>query len=365
MPLTRNLYREDEVSAALIFCIIRGRHVETAFWCLEMLDSGMAEELCATLYRAWQYGIGVRGLGWLKRFRAETGEDLDADRMLQLAVGLSMCVKDRTIMTVIATDVSAQPDRVNFGVAKGGPLEAFTTLALQQGKTLAAWGAVHGLQEPDVFLRRAAVARHGIAGRDCFLLLEDRAEVVAAISLRRDEFRSSWLQPIAAMPAEVETSLSEWRETHGRQRRVFSIPVDCLYYFTERGRKTSVYDTTEKEIMGRLEKPGALWGSTYWDEIADWAAVRGDDDVREAFYDEHFPDDCPDEWSKADRAKSHGPGPLQKGATATAAIAFHRLIGRLPSIIWGDMPPMPESPVKPAGPIGWNLKAVKRRLVLC
>jgi hypothetical protein len=358
MPLTRNLYREDEVVAALVFCVIRGRHVEAAFWTLELLDSGMAEELCAVLERAWKWGIGIRSIGWLSQFRAAAGDSIEADLMIRLAVGLAMAPKDRSIPTLLGADLSVQPDRVNAGEATGDPLEIFVSLAVKQGKTLAAWGGLHGLPDPDAFLNRMAVSKHGIAGRKALLVLEDRAAAVAALCLSRDEFLASWNYSLPELPREV--SVAEWRLLEGRRRRVFAVPPDCLYYFTERG-KTSVYETNEKEIMGRLERPGVLWGSVYWDEVADWAAVRGDDDAREDFYDGHFPDDRPDEWSAADRAKSHGRGCLQRGAEASEARAFQGLLGRLPTAVWGELGAGAATP----SPAGWNLKPVlRRKLVL-
>jgi hypothetical protein len=36
------------------------------------------------------------------------------------------------------------------------------------------------------------------------------------------------------------------------------------------------------------------------------------DDVLEQFYEQYFPDDIPDEWSKQDQEKSHGRGLLAK-----------------------------------------------------
>jgi hypothetical protein len=54
-----------------------------------------------------------------------------------------------------------------------------------------------------------------------------------------------------------------------------------------------------------------------------------------AFYDEHFPDDTPDEWSVAEREKSHGFGALQPGAEPSAERFLRAWFGRLPSaVIW-------------------------------
>ena len=379
MPLTRHLYREDEVASALVFCILRSRHVEAAFWCLELLDSGLVDELLKAMRLAWFYGIGIRGLGWLRTFqRIATADAVDADVILRLIGGLCRCGKDRSIVSLLVSDVSEQPDRVNAGDATPlVGLEAFVVLAILQRKTRTAWGALRGLADPDPVLRAAAGRKHGAAGLECLTLLDEeplelwerRAAATAGLCLSREEFCASWEQE-AAPPflVEVERGLEEWRGSLGRRaRRVYPIPPDSLYWFTERGRKLSVYDTNEKEIMGRLEKPGAIWGSSFWDdaveEFGGWEAVRDHAESREAFYERHFPDDRPDEWSKAERAKSHGGGPLQRGGVVELSRAMDRLIGRLPSaVIWGPLPPVKKwDSVASIDVSGWNLVPVSER----
>jgi hypothetical protein len=56
------------------------------------------------------------------------------------------------------------------------------------------------------------------------------------------------------------------------------------------------------------------------------------------FYDEHFPDDTPDEWSTAEREKSHGRGALQPGAEAKAESFLRSWFGRIPSaVVWNGL----------------------------
>jgi len=371
MPLTRHLYREDEVVAALILCILRGRHVEAAFWCSELLDSQMIDELFGALRRAWFYGVGIQSLGWLRAFQA-LGETVEAERLLELVQQLSRAKKDRSPMTLLATNLSRQPDRVNAGTATGSSLEQFIRLAVAQRRTTTAWGGLQSLEDPEQLLKRLAMSKHGVAGAKALKVImaepfgvwEARAIACAALCLSREEFLSSWAAEPQPLLREVTAGLKEWGPLLGRRaRRIYPVPPECLYYFTERGRTVSPYDSTEKEIMGRLEKTGGLWGSVFWDSIADWQAVKTDDTVREAFYDEYFPDDRPDEWSKADRAKSHGGGPLQRGAVATLEIAMERLLGRLGSaVIWGRLPPV-KNDWTPVDISCWNLTPVVSRIV--
>lgn len=381
MPLTKHLYREDEAIAALIFCIIRGRCVESAFWCQELLDSEMVDELIGAMRRAWLYGVGIQSLSWIRLFQeASSGDTIDPDLILQLVQMLCRAKKDRSILTLLATDVSLQPDRVNAGNLSESYTgsERFIGLAIFQRKTTTAWGGVRAIgDEADALLRKLAMSKHGVIASKFRILLENesqygawerRAILVAALCMSCLEFKASWSLKLDPLLSEVEKGLKEWRALMGRRaRRVFPIPPECLYYFTERGRSVSVYDTTEKDIMGRLEKPGALWGSSYWDAVVvDWQTLISDDSVREEFYNMYFPDDRPDEWSKSDRAKSHGAGPLQRGATASCQRALQGLVGRLSSaVIWGQLPPIKNTDwtTMPAIHMNiWNLVPVKCRV---
>jgi hypothetical protein len=61
----------------------------------------------------------------------------------------------------------------------------------------------------------------------------------------------------------------------------------------------------------------SLIGCPFWEEaIAEYGTIikkriqwNSDDDLEE-FYDRYFPDDIPDEWTKAEKAVSHGDGVL-------------------------------------------------------
>jgi hypothetical protein len=240
------------------------------------------------------------------------------------------------------------------------------------------------METPDAFLQKIAMAKHGIAGCRCLTTIagtglgpwEQRATIVAALCLDRISFTASWNQTaVREIPSELET----WAANLGRRaRRVYTIPDECLYWLTRRGKELSVYDTNEKEIMGHLEKSVALWGSSFWDSVAEdfggWAAIKSDAESREAFYETYFPDDIPDEWSSADRVKSHSRGVLQKTLGADASRALQTLFGRLPAaVIWGPLPPVKnvetwEDLWADIGSIdvkGWNLTPVVERKLSC
>jgi hypothetical protein len=376
MPLTQHLYTQDEVSAALIFCILRGKAVEASFWATELLDSGLVEDIMLALKQVWLNAFGIKALGWFREYkRVFEGDEIDASEVIRLISGLCRLgangKKDRSILTLLCSEI--RPDRVNicdipegFGNMESfNSAEVFTLRAILQRKTVTAWGALRSLENPDEFLERAAMYKHGIDG--CKLIsilegevLEQRATVLTALCLPKDEFAASWNQTVGPILEEVSAELATWENLAGRRaRRIYSIPSECLG-LTERG-KLSVYETNENDIIGSLEKQSALWGSPYWDCLAEsyggWEAIRENSRIRENFYRKHFRDDIPDEWSKEDRAKSHGHG----GGT-TKEKAFQALYSRLTSaVIWGSFKYV-EWDLDPLDISSWILKPVKRVL---
>jgi hypothetical protein len=149
-------------------------------------------------------------------------------------------------------------------------------------------------------------------------------------------WKPEWAWPIKAVALVIAGSLSrpvvieseqmlvelndcwlEWRYTTGqRDARWATIPNECLHFFTTRTTNT------ESEIMGGLNK--ALPGSRFWDEVLQMN--------REEFFDTYFTSDIPDEWSSADRLKSHGPAP-----TGTPEKTFNRWFSIPSKGLWGGI----------------------------
>jgi hypothetical protein len=355
MPLTRHLYREDEVAAAAAFCLVRGRTQEAVFWCLELLDSGLVDRLFWALRAAWLFAYGIGFPGWILALEgAAAAEEIDGRAMLDLAIALARAgaaTRDGSALALLGTaagDVdTVRPGEACIPVARAE--EGYAVLALQQGRARTAWAArpswalIHGVatwrgSEVAAWVR----ALEEMADSDAIPEEARRAVAIAAVCLPRGELDRRLKRDWKGAPLpELEAALAEWSGLVGRRaRRVYTIPWDCLYWITARGKApVSVYDSNEKEIMGRLEKPAGIWNSEFWDEAAEefggWEAVRNDDEAREAFYEEYFPDDRPDEWSRKERAKSHGGGVLQRGQEATVGRWLQRWFGGLSSaVVW-------------------------------
>jgi len=341
MPLTRHLYAEDEVVAALQFCVLRGKTVEAVFWCEELIYSEMLEQLLGALRRIWLYGFGIGALSWYRAFQCiAEQEEIHLEELVGLVIGLCRIgLKGRRDITyLILAGTTAEAEQANHCITPKGltGADAYFAACIEQGRCISAWRAMGQIDART--LRLVAEHKHRGAGLEaCELLLEYPALAVAALCLVRGELANRLVEPIPGGLREVDQARSEW-ELGRRRRRAYSVPIECLYWVTERGKKTA-YETSEKLLRGSLEHPAKLWGSIYWDSVADavggWEAIRNDADVRMAFYDKHFPDDIPDEWSTAEREKSHGHGVMQPGSAPSVERFLRNWFGKLPSaVIW-------------------------------
>lgn len=340
MPLTRNLYKEDEVVASLQLCILHGRCVEAAFWATEMLDSNMTTQFFSVLRTIWLLGFGIGALPWLAEVRrVENLEELESDVLLELVVSLARAQRDTSYIILAGT--KAPPEQVDLCLVPKGltGVDSFFASAVMQGRTVTAWRAL-----PSIGIRTlstVAAYKHGEAGTKIIALCEEYpALIVAALCLARGELQARLDKPLLPMLDEVVDALTEWDTLKGRARRVYAVPYEALYWATARGSMT-VYQSADAGLRGSLERPGKLWGSVFWDSIAEdlggWLAVRADAATRERFYDEYFPDDIPDEWSLSDRAKSHGGGCMQPDTTPSLSRFLQTWFGRYPSaVIWGQ-----------------------------
>lgn len=309
--LTRNLYREDEVEAALLWCLARGRAAESAFWATELFDSDLGTVVVKTVFRAWLWFYGIKEIEWFAAFaEMMKADELDVDLLMAAVLGLRK--RDASIVGLLAHGL--RPEQPTYYE------DPWT-----RGKTRVAWGlCVAGevpwtsLHEKGGLVQKLLTAETWFEGLwDSEFMWPCRAAAVL-LAVYPKATGSTQFRPI---PPHIQANLKEWSELKGRARRVYAIPTACLYLITNRGRTHTVYDGTEAEIIGRLEPK--LKGSTFWDRIAEelggWPSIRRHDETRELFYEQFFPDDIPDEWSTADRAKSHGRGVLQPNTTAEPA----------------------------------------------
>ena len=290
---TRHFYRYDEVRAALLYAIVRGRPLETAFWCQEFLDSDLTDELWATLVEAWLWFCLTSNPHWIT-YRREDDPHLAAYR---LAVG----PKDNSLWAVLCINPQEMPDTLCANVPPKmeltkSSLERYLGIALHQRKGLAAcWAALRlgsEVKEPNyasVLRENLQSKLHPLIGIPDPVLLCASALWISSLDIAKMD---------APMSEEVLMWIGKWSAlTSKRARRAFAIPVECLYGITDRGCMSQKMST-----IGELRSIHDLL-------VAEREIIS--DDALETFYVSTFPDDIPDEWSLEDQEKSHGPGILR------------------------------------------------------
>ena len=301
--ITKHFYRLDEVKAALMYAIKKGRVLEAAFWCEELACSGYWMEAWATLLQSWLWFSLVTNPAWIQNricfceedsINNEEGKDL----LHQACYNLCQSKKDNSLWAVLATVGSEMPDRVcgkrPDGLTYESELDAYLCAAICQGKAACAWWAVKALDYktgriPDIFLE-SLMESVGFVGPSWNQVT--RCATVLVACTPDNEYDGS-MSPV------LMEQIRAWRAIRlNRLARVYAIPDECLYGLTERGRM--------ERNRGTMEELYKIHDILY----------TGPEDVDE-FYAHVFPDDIPDEWSLADQRKSHGPGILRTGETIT------------------------------------------------
>ena len=316
MPLTRNLYREDEVLAALRHSIVMGDQAAALFWTQEGIDSDMDVRIFQTLLSVWLNCVGLQNIHWLGWLVESLRSDLDEETILSLVTALAGSPKDCSIfaLEVLGIDqTAAAPDHVGaFTLPPAlqglSPVETAFAKAVLQGKTEFAWALAGPLWsneradavlweiQPAVVLNQINTVLEPIWS-DEFVWPFRALSVLMATSKR--DFGSLQLAPLPKPSKEHMDAWTARKTMRMRERRQLSIPSESLFWFTERGSMRSS-ETTEMDLMGGLRP--ALTQSPFWEDKAD--------------FDEFMTSDIPDEWSSAARRVSHGPG-IIGGSTAT------------------------------------------------
>ena len=326
---TRHFYEVDEVLQAMEWCIKRGRIKEAVFWCSELLESELQEMALEKLRDIWLWHFGLGSLSAILLLKTlETEEEL-----LQFVCGLCSLPKesrDRSLLVLLLFGSldTTEPDRASvfpcletlFQQFQCSDLEQAFLRSVYQGKTRLAFDLSRPLWQENpsrVFTLLQEIQtrkQNNESLKECLELFEIynqwpmRACAVATVCLDSKRLKQSFSSLRLNIPLEIQEARNEWKALSGRRkRRIYEIPYECLYMITERG-KMSNKETNLKKIH-RLNET-TLEGSPFWDRVLEEEVPWLDDERKEAFYDLYFPDDIPDEWSKADQEKSHGYGVL-------------------------------------------------------
>lgn len=332
--LSKNLYELDEVVAALQLCL-RMFWSRAHFWAHELVVSEEEELLRKTLLDTWlDYGapadIGLytdlrdsniahlvsrvmeaikvtRSLAPLTLFNKATGHRPRVTPATSDPTVLARRTKGAAAFLAATESENMDPDHlrawwISFDSACRCHWfrDAFWLLQAVQ-PTLSADGiwagimlAARGLSEIKEFIR--SLKEEGSI----------RAQAAAVATLC---YPSRQLITVPQAPYKSP----EWSRLSGRKARLYAIPQEALHSQTTRGSLASKYTNIQD-----IREPILLLtqGCAYWQRVTKAAGFRvledaieiPEDEAYEAFYDQHFPDDIPDEWSAADQQKSHGRG---------------------------------------------------------
>ena len=306
--LTRNLYRLDEVKAALSWCIKSRRDKEAAFWTQELIDSELYEDLFETLKSTWLWLYGLQAIEWYLQFSAmmESPDPVTEEEMIGFACSLALCKKDASVLALVTYGLAdtKEPDRVSPLAIKqstDSELELAFLRACKQGKARLAFDLARPLwsciERMEVLLN--AARPHPFLDTLKKETWAERAIAVGFVCMTEKP------KPIQIkVPDYVSSLLTEWSTLKGRARRVYTIPQDSLYFITKRGRQKNTVSSRKEGWVTSLD---ALRGCPFWDAAIETVV---DDETKETFYETYFPDDIPDEWSLEDQRKSHGFGVL-------------------------------------------------------
>jgi len=325
MPLTRHFYEQDEVQAALFYAGSRRRPQETVFWCHELILSGWASEAIRILFESWLWNYGPFHVEWYEdAWERLSPAEITAEDILICAHRLSQCkTKDHSLWKLLSLSAAHHPALFDAVTPRSPPVfpsedpkEQFFVRALYQRKAASAWWAA------------------------CYLTVSRYWELVewyATTVWMKDN--TQWMtrlrdyEPLLGYTSEgydravramvLLTLCSSLSQRSGgashtlpslpdapigrRASRIYSIPMECLYGITRRGRMMRTASTVEG--LNDVEK--GMRGCPFWEEAMEPYQIGGQwisDEAMEQFYEAHFPDDIPDEWTRAEKEKSHGPG---------------------------------------------------------
>lgn len=327
--LSKHLYRIDEVISSLRWCIITHNVNETAFWAIEVYQSNLLQEALEILETIWLTNIGFGS--WyalhLILFVYEEGE-ISEQEWIDIACAFAkLRICDSTIFHLLlrGSITSEWTPAFSHSQLYEGPKDAVLD-CLKRGKLQEAWLLGRSMAIGDQWQLLEELARDMERSSELLTLktlrpsaYECLASAYVLVSLDHITWLSSQKALENNIPDEVTATIETWAsETSMRKRRAIKPRMEALLYLTDRSHQSQ---GCQNELQLNFEE--TLKRSPYWIDVLSEYMKNGQwisDRNKEEFYDTHFPDDIPDEWSAADQQKSHGRGRLvEKKLTASVA----------------------------------------------
>lgn len=290
MSLTKRLYRFDEVRASLLLALRHKVIPEADFWLQELEESQYGSESRRLLFVAWFLFVGLRRISWLVAWSTEGGT---REGRRRLCWQLCRCSeRDGSLWWLLWCSVYS-------------PEQAHTS------RLLGTWTRIRSLESEEECWETIVNQSTDEAIDTCLEALQTDMRAYSLFAKATGVALTVYKHPKASwQPLSTAEPTLEAYDTKAplRSARTYPIRYTCLFGMTWRGRGG---DTTEelKSLGTQGFLSSAFWKKVIAEHTTD-GAWKSDEDL-EAFWDTHFPwitTDHPDEWSKADREKSHGVG---------------------------------------------------------
>ncbi len=357
--ITRHFYKQDEVLAALVFCICTNRAREAVFWAQELIDSNLILECYQTLVVSWSKLKSIGGLAWFTNAMAlwDSGE-LNEENVILLTYQLACCsVRDATPLALLVLSLKKYPTVPERLRTKAVGWEALFRTAVAERKVLFAWLLlrIEWLDHPEAVWNLL----ESLSPQVKVLRVAEQVEFLEDIKwvLRATAIASLFPHPKSTLresiPPDVQKSRCEWAAAMGgKVRRDYAIPRDCVYGITERGRMVNT-ETTVDELGDLLEQ---MEIAPYWSEaLGGRAFVDLSIEEQLEFTELYFPDGHPVTWLTAEKEKSHGYGSLRPDEEIESVKYWKTWIRREKSLlIWKGVDQIYKELEEKKGPLNYG-----------
>ena len=285
---------------------------------MELYQSGLTQECLELLETIWVYHIGFGSwfLLSLVLYVFQEGDVSEKD-LLAITRAFSLAFTKKTCDSTVFHLLLRGSDTLKPFVHSKEYMNATEAIVdcLTRGKLQEAWLISRCLSEEElwVILEKLIKPEKEYAFQTVKELRICRRESLALAFILVSLDDILWIGSQQAvenkLPVEVSQAMDTWNsEKSLRKRRAIKPKPEALIYLTGRSEQTA-YVSSEPDIQGRLLE--SLQMSEYWQGVLEgfmvsekWKSQRH----KELFFETYFPEDIPDEWSLADREKSHGRG---------------------------------------------------------
>ena len=286
--LTRHFYELEEVAYALIDCLRRRKSEEAVFWARELLLSEEEETLTIAVVQAWIMFMGPPGVDWLDAWTAAAAAAADSSQEKQLTLIQSFCQRSTVSKGWLTFWIAsrgfspeASDERISLALTENDPICLYWWLGHQYEKkpSLVLATLSTFVDSPEIFdsIKAAMTLKIGLHMK---MLLS-----VCAVQIL-------CLKSYPTAPVIAGAVVTDAWTVGLRSSRLFTISDEQLPRGYKRITQADALCMSPRSLMER--------GCAFWRAFAFTS-----DEMLESIVDTYFPNDIPDEWSVADRSKSH------------------------------------------------------------